>query len=227
MTHKVWGVVVALALGGTLALGAEGKLGGLGHGGVLVGLLTFDFSPVNAALTAAGYPGVEGPMVVFGGGGAGGILGGTVFGGLGFGGTLTKLAGEKRTDLEIGYGGVVIELTRPAARSAVLGLGTVLGGGGLDLTARSRSPVDFDDALASPPVSQLSLGFLGGIGYLRLQIQALPWLAVEGWVGYFLAFPGRWKEGGREIAGPALDLRTPFFAFRVSLGGMGFPDEAP
>jgi len=112
-------------------------------------------------------------------------------------------------------------------RSAVLGIGTVLGGGSLDLTVRARSPVDFADALASPPMSQLSLGFLGGIGYLRLQIQALPWLAVEGWAGYFLAFPGSWEEGGREIAGPSLELRAPFFALRVAFGGIGFPDEAP
>lgn len=224
MRHNVWGVVVAVALAGSLAV-AEEDLAGLGYGGTLVGLVALDFSPLNAALTAAGYPAVEGPMIVFGGGGTGGALGGIAFGGLGFGGTLTKLAGEKRTDLEIGYGGMVIELTRPVGPSAVLGLGTVLGGGGLDLTAWSRYPVDFADSLATPPMSRLSLGFLGGIAYLRLQIHALPWLAIAGWAGYFLAFPGQWETGGREIAGPKPDLRAPFVGVSLSFGGIALPEE--
>lgn len=222
-TTVLVGVFAVVLSAGALSAEAEGV--GLGHGGVLVGLLPLDFAPLNVALTEAGYPAVEGPLVVFGGGGAGGILGGTVFGGLGFGGTSTKLAGEKRTDLELGYGGVVIELTRRASPAAVLGVGGVLGGGSLDLTARSRYPVDFADSLASPPTSRMSVGFLGGIGYLRLQVQAVPWLALEGWAGYFVAFPGQWEEGGREIAGPRLDLLAPFLAFRASFGAIGLPEE--
>lgn len=224
MARTVWAVVLAAAVGATVALAAE-EVAGLGHGGALVGLLTLDFSPLNAALTGAGYPGVEGPMVVFGGGGGGGILGGIAFGGLGFGGTLTKLAGEKRTDLELSYGGVVIELNRPAGRTAVLGLGIVLGGGSLDLTTRARYPVDFADSLATPPVSQLSLGFFAVLPYLRLQLQVLPWLAVDGWAGYFLSSPGPWEEGGREIAGPRLDLRAPFFGVQLAFGGIGLSEE--
>jgi len=125
----------------------------------------------------------------------------------------------------LGYGGLVMEFAREAGEDKLIAFGTVLGGGGLDLTARARYPMDFADSLAGPPVSQLSLGFFGGLAYLRLQIQALPWLAVEAWGGYFLAFPGRWEEGGREIAGPQLDLRAPFFGLRVSFGGVGSPDE--
>lgn len=219
-------LVVAVATLGSLAWGAEGELlGGLGHGGFLAGVLNLDFAPLNAALAAAGYPTVTGPMLVLGGGGSGGVLGGALFGGLGFGGSLTAIEGERRVDLELGYGGVVIELNRPAGKTAVLGLGVVLGGGGLDLTARARRPSDFADSLANPPVSQLSLGFLGGLGYIRLGLQVFPWLAVDGWAGYFLAFPGQWEEGGREIGGPRLQLRAPFIGIRVSFGGIGFAEE--
>ncbi len=224
MVRSAWVAVLVVALSGAVA--ALGQVSvGLGSGGPLIGLLTFDLSPLTAALTAAGYPAVDGPVVVFGGGGAGGILGGPVFGGLGFGGSLSKLEADKRTDLELGYGGVVVEFARQAGKGAVIAVGTVLGGGGLDLTARARYPVDFADSLATPAVSRFSLGFFGGLAYLRLQIQALPWLAVEGWAGYFLAFPGQWEEGGREIAGPKLDLRAPFFGLRISFGGIGSPDE--
>ncbi len=221
-------LVVAMAAWGVLVWGAESEqLGGLGHGGFLAGVLSFDLSPLNEALAVGGYPTVTGPMLVLGGGGSGGVLGGTVFGGLGFGGTLTAIEGERRTDLELGYGGVVIELNRPAGKTAVVGLGLVLGGGGLDLTARARRPVDFADALADPPLSRLSLGFFAGLGYVRLAVQVVPWLALDAWGGYFLAFPGPWEEGDREISGPGLQLRSPFFGVRVSFGGIGFPEEPP
>lgn len=225
MVRRVWAALVVTSIG--MVVGVVGQVSvGLGSGGPLVGLLTLDFFPLNAALSAAGYPTVEGPLVVFGGGGVGGVLGGPVFGGIGFGGNLTALAADKRTDLELGYGGVVIEAARPAGQGAIIGVGAVLGGGGLDLTARARRPLDFDDALADPPVSQFRLGFFGGLAYLRLQVQVLPWLAVEGWGGYFLAFPGRWEEGGREIAGPQLELRAPFLGLRISFGGIGSREAA-
>ncbi|MCX7750172.1 MAG: hypothetical protein N2320_01180 [Candidatus Bipolaricaulota bacterium] len=221
-------LVVAIAALGVLALGAEEEqLGGLGHGGFLAGVLPLEFAPLNEALSAAGYPTVAGPMLVFGGGGSGGVLGGAVFGGLGLGGTLTAIEGEKRTDLELGFGGMTIELVRPAGKTALLGLGLALGGGSLDLTARARRPADFADALANPPVSQLSLRFLGGLGYFRIGFQVLPWLAVDGWAGYFLTFPVGWEEGGREIAGPRVELRAPFFGIRISFGGIGLPEEPP
>lgn len=226
MLRSAWLAVLVLALGGAVTVPGQVS-GGLGSGGPLVGLLTLDLSPLNAALAAAGYPAVEGPVVVFGGGGAGGILGGPVFGGLGFGGSLSRLEAGKRTDVELGYGGMAIELARQAGEGSLIGVGTVLGGGSLDLTVRARYPLDFGDSLASPAVSHLGLGFFGGLAYLRLQIHVLPWLALEGWAGYFLAFPGQWEEGGREIAGPALSLRAPFFGLRVSFGGIGSLDAPP
>ncbi|MFH1609524.1 MAG: hypothetical protein ABID40_02720 [Candidatus Bipolaricaulota bacterium] len=217
--------LLVVPLGGFAIAAEELDLAGLGGGGMLVGLLPLDLSSLNAALTAAGYPALDGQLIVVGGGGAGGILGGPVFGGLGFGGGLTSLSTDKRTDLELGFGGVMVEAARRAGKGVLVGFGAVLGGGGLDLTARSRYPTDFADALAEPTLSQFSLGFVGGLAYLRLQIQVLDWLAFEGWLGYFLAFPGQWEEGGREIAGPKLELRVPFLGLRITFGGVGAPED--
>lgn len=36
---------------------------------------------------------------------------------------MTEPAGEKRTDVELGYRGVVIELTRRVSPAAILGMG--------------------------------------------------------------------------------------------------------
>jgi hypothetical protein len=212
--------LLVASLGGLVLAEENLELAGFGGGGALVGLLPFDLSPLNEALTGAGFPALDGPVVVFGGGGAGGVLGGLAFGGLGFGGSMAGLAGDRRTDLGVGFGGFLAEAAQRVGRSVLVGFGAVLGGGGLDLTARARYVTDFADALAEPTLSQFSLGFAGGLAYLRIQIQALDWLAFEGWLGYFLAFPGRWSEGGREIAGPSLDLRAPFFGLQILFGGV-------
>ncbi|GAB4306075.1 MAG: hypothetical protein Kow0097_05210 [Candidatus Bipolaricaulota bacterium] len=225
MIRRVLGIVLVVAVGASAAGAVERAVVGLGSGGFLVGRLSFDLSPLSQALTTAGYPAVDGPVVVFGGGGGGGALGGAVLGGLGFGGTASVLQGEKRADLEFGFGGFLVEIPRQAGDSAILAFGTVIGGGDLTVKARARVPVDFADALAQPPLSQFSLGFFGSLPYLRLQVQVFPWLAIEGWGGYFIAFPGQWEEGDREIAGPKLDLRAPFFGLRISFGGIGSPVE--
>lgn len=51
-----------------------------------------------------------------------------MFGGLGFGGTLTKIEGKSGSTWSSATG-VVIELNRPAGKTALLGLGVVLGEG--------------------------------------------------------------------------------------------------
>ncbi|MCR4391360.1 MAG: hypothetical protein NUV94_00950 [Candidatus Acetothermia bacterium] len=113
-----------------------------------------------------------------------------------------------------------MEVARPAAERTLVGVGAALGGGSLDLTVRARYPMDFADASAEPTSTRLSLGFVGGLGYLRLQIQPLDWLWIEGWLGYLLGFPGRWTEGDRELAGPGVQVQGPFFGLRITFGGM-------
>ncbi|MBC7092891.1 hypothetical protein H5T53_02640 [Candidatus Bipolaricaulota bacterium] len=215
--RRILAVMVAAAVLGGAAAGEEI---GFGVGGVLVGVLPLDLSALNVALLAAGYPVLDGQFVVIGGGGVGGVTGGPVFGGLGFGGSATAIDGERRSDLDLGFGGFTVEVARPAAERTLVSVGAALGGGSLDLTVRARYPVDFTDAIVDPTSTMLSLGFVGGLGYLRLQIQALDWLWIEGWLGYLLGFPGRWTEGGRELAGPPVQVRAPFFGVKVSFGGM-------
>jgi len=219
--------LLVVSLGG-FAIGAEElDPAGFGWGGAHVGLLPLDFSPLNAALTAAGYPALDGQLAVFGGGSGGGVLGGVTFGSLSLSGSLAGLATDRRTDLELWFSGVMVGAARRAGTGVFVGFGAVLGGGGLDLMARARHPRDFADDLAEPTLSRFGLGFLGGMAYVRLQIQVLDWLAFEGWLGYFLAFPGQWEAGGREISGPNLELRAPFLGLGIAFGGVGALEEEP
>ncbi len=210
-----------------IAVWGAGQEAGVGSGGMLVGLLRLDLAPLNAALITAGFPALSGDVVVFGGGGLGGVVGGPVLGGIGFGGSSVAMDEGRRVDLELGFGGVTVEWARALSPRVLSGLGLALGGGGLDLTVRSRSPSDFADALVQPTMSQLSLGFLAGLAYFRLYFQVLDWLSLEGWIGYFLALPGNWEEGGKELSGPRLDLRAPFLGFQLGFGGWVPEEEAP
>ena len=221
-------VLASVALVGALALTGPGAEMGVGGGGFLAGLLRLDLAPLNGELSSAGYPTLSGDLWVFGGGGSGGATTGLVFGALGFSGSASALAQAKRADLELGFGGITVEFARSLSDKALVGLGVVLGGGGLDLTVRARIATEFAEALTQPTMSQFSLGFLGGLAYLRLHLQVLDWLSLEGWVGYFLGLPGNWEEGGREISGPNIELRAPFFGVRIGLGGFGpIEEETP
>ncbi|MGC9529407.1 MAG: hypothetical protein ACP5G2_02140 [Candidatus Bipolaricaulaceae bacterium] len=215
--------LVAIALAGPMTSGQEEALGG---GGLLLGTLTMDFAELNAALAATGHPELPDQLLLTGGGGWGGTVDGPVFGGLGLEGSVNALAAGKETAFRLQLGGLTVEQVRRLDQGIVLGAGAALGGGTAELTVRSRQAVDFSDALAQPTASVLSTDLWAALLYLRLQLQPLDWLGLEGWLGYLVSFPSRWQEGGRELAGPRLQLRAPFVGVRISFGGFASP-EAP
>jgi len=220
--RQMWIVGLAFALAFFMAYGEEEGFGG---GGGLVGLITLNLSELNAALAAAGFPELPEGLIVTGGGGWGGILSGPVLGGLGFEGTTEALSGELRTSLTLGYGAFTVELARKLGERALLGAGIGLGGGSAELEVRTRFATDFQDALSAPTVTRLNADFFAALLYLRLQFQPLEWLWAEGWAGYLVGLPSRWKEAGRELAGPTFALRAPFVGIYITFGGMGPVEE--
>ncbi len=215
-----WLLAVLLAL--LLSFAGSGEEIGFGLGGPMLGLIThLDLTALNAELSAAGYPTLPGHMLVTGGGGVGGVTKGPAFGGIGFGGTTDAIAGRRSASLELSFGGMTIERLERAAEGVLVGVGAVLGGGSLQLTVRARDPEDLSDALEDPTTVYLDRGFFGGMVHLRMQIQLLEWLSLDGWAGYLIGFPGRWQDDGREIAGGQVDIGAPFFAVRLGFGGMG------
>ncbi len=146
-------VVMMLLLVSGLALAQEepippkrskaAKIGGLF--GYTPGWLFVDVAPVNAFLVAAKGADLKNNGMYMNG------IGGSAYimfvpnlrvGGLGMNGKLTStslVAGVRRdADLAVSFGGVTVEYVVPLAERLDLSIGTMLGGGGMDLTLRQH-----------------------------------------------------------------------------------------
>lgn len=204
----------------------EEPASGFGFGGPMIGLFTLDLGgadeadSINGVLVANGYAPLPERMVTFGGGGRGGVIGGFSFGGSGWGESVTSIRAGKKAELSLGFGGMEAAYAIGGNVRSLLFLGAVLGGGGADLKLRARIPESFQDAIANPTSTTLSLGFFAAEPYVRFQVQPLDWLGFEVRLGYLFTLAGNWEEAGQEIAGPPLNLCGPFVGLSVSFGGI-------
>jgi ketosteroid isomerase-like protein len=203
---------------------SHGQSIGFGFGGPTIGLFTVDLSTVNAVLVDNGYGPLDGELITFGGGGGGGVSRGFSVGGTGWGGSVASLQGDRKAELSLGLGGVDIAYVLGGTERALLSLGAVLGGGGLDLELRDRFPESFEDAVATPTTTTLSRSFFAAEPYVSIHIQPSFWLGVAMRAGYLLTLPDHWTEGGREITGPSLDIAGPHISVSIAFGGIAKMD---
>ncbi len=208
--------VLAAAISG---LGVLGFGGGFGAGYSGAAFLFWDLTELNAALGAAGYPALEGALVLYGGMGVGGDV--LRFGGGGFGGSRSTRAGERWAELSLGLGGASFEIAVLEGGGFSAAVGAFLGGGGAELRLRSRAYGSLDDALADPADLYLSRGFFLFLPFVAAEFWPLDWLGVRVTAGNLLAFPGPWRAGAVELPGPPGDLGGPFFSVLIAFGGRG------
>ena len=205
---------------------------GFGFGGPMIGLFVLDLgsgddqATVNGILAENGYATLPNRIITFGGGGGGGVIGSMSFGGRGWGGSIDSLREGKKAELSLGFGGMDIAYVVGGNEQALLLIGAVLGGGGLDLKLRNRIPTSFEDAVADPTSTTLSRGFFGAEPYVRFQIQPFDWLGFEFHLGYLFTLVGNWEEGGQELAGPTLEVSGSFIGLSIAFGGIGETDMA-
>jgi len=246
-TVRILVIVALLCLFPFVGLADDEKLDkpvmGFGFGGPLIGLFTIELGSedeadsINGILAANGYATLPNRMITFGGGGGGGVIGSMSFGGRGWGGTIDSLREGKKAELSLGFGGMDIAYVVGGNEQALLLIGAVLGGGGLDLKLRDRIPTSFEAAVADPTSTTLSRGFFGAEPYVRFQIQPFDWLGFEFHLGYLLTLVGNWEEGGQELAGPTLEVSGAFVGLSIALGGIerqngreaieAIPEEVP
>jgi hypothetical protein len=112
-------------------------------GGFMPGVLFADMKPINDYLKAAGAAPVgENGVIMYGGGGAIYImlLPNVRVGGMGMSGSLSSSAMvgpvRKDADISVGFGGVTVEYVFNLGPRFDVALGTMIGGGGIDLTLR-------------------------------------------------------------------------------------------
>lgn len=203
----------------------EGPEEGLGGGGPMPGLLLLDLAGLNERLEANGYAPLVEMVSVMGGGGYGGEVRGLRFGGLGWSGDATSLAGQKAATLSIGFGGVMIERGLFAGEGYSLSLGAVIGGGGADLDLLDHRSTSFEDAIRNPANTSLTRGFFAIQTYAGLEFTLLDWIMLKVNLGYLWTFGEPWQQAGIPLIGPPESLSAPLVQVLVTFGGRGTLEE--
>lgn len=189
-----------------------------GGGGPASGWLFLDLSSLNQVLEAHHYGPLGNGILLMGGGGFGGQLSGWRFGGFGRGWGITSAKEAKKVELAVGYGGFVMEYSRPLAQGISLSFGGLFGGGGAELTLLDHQSDSFDAAISDPPNTNLERVFfaLEPYGVVELELLEFMWLRLG--VGYlWTPWLSEWMQDERSLPGPPEDFSAPIvfaqFAF--------------
>jgi hypothetical protein len=195
-------VLIIVLCGVGLAAANDGSLAALGGGGPMPGVVFLELSDLNQITAEAGYPALREVVLLMGGGGYAGATYGVRVGGLGFGGSTEASAGDRSVTLSVDYGGLLIEKGVRADGDLTVVLGSLLGGGSLDLRLVKNLPGSFSDAVTSPYVSTLSRDFFAVQPYVAFEVRPLSWAWARLQFGLLWTLAEPWTFESAEFFGP-------------------------
>ena len=193
---------------------SDGVFGG-GGGGPIFLWIQPKLGEINNEITKVIGTGFNTSMWLNGGGGSGCIWKNIRIGGMGGGGVQVKSGNERRAELSIGYGGFLSEYILPLGKVQFF-IGTVLGGGGVELTISRAKGISWQDIwhnFSSDSVdtdmyeAYLECDFFHYQPYIGIQYPITPWCYLNLRGGYFGTSLGEWKKMGEPITGaPEINL---------------------
>jgi len=219
---KFFAIVIVLAI--PCAVAADGPQDGAG-GGPMPSILFLDLGGLNDAVTAAGYPRVSEVLFTMGGSGYGGRSNEIRFGGVGAGGATTSRSGERSVRFGLEYYGLFVEKATASDSGLTVVLGTVMGGGSLDLRLIDRFPDSFGDAVGAPYVASMTKDFYSVQPYVAFEARPLRWMATRFQLGFLWALTDPWTFEAVEFSGPPRTLTGLVASLTVQFGGPGEDDE--
>lgn len=197
-----------------------------GGGGPMLGVLQLDLGDLNDTLEENNFGTLDETLLLTGGGGIGGFIDGSRFGGFGLMGTTTSSEGDKRAALEINYGGFLYEQGIYHREKFDMSLGALIGGGNLRLDLIAVSPNNFEDLVgdvanenSSSVTMEKNFGFLQP--RLNAHYQVGDFVGLSGTLGYLIGYDlgSEWEVAGRGVSGgPFEELHGPSVDFRLNFG---------
>jgi len=218
-------LAIAILLAVSCAVGANGPEDGVWGGGPMPSILFLDLGGLNAAVTSAGYPRINELLFTMGGTSYGGRFDGVRFGGTGGSGATTSRDGERSVRFGFESYGLLVEKVAASDSGLTVALGTVLGGGSLDLRLIDRYPDSFDDAVGAPYVASMTKCFYTLQPYVAFEARPLSWITTRFQVGFLWALTDRWVFEEVEFSGPPRTLTGLVASLTVQFGGHGENDE--
>jgi len=205
----------------TGANGPEDRAGG----GPMPSILFLDLGGLNAAVTAAGYPRISEVLFTMGGSGYGGRQDGIRLGGMGAGGATTSTDGERSVRFGFETYGFLVEKATASDSELTVVLGSILGGGSLDLRLIDRFPNTFEDAVGAPYVASMTKEFYALQPYIAFEATPLSWMAARFQVGFLWALTDPWTFEEVEFSGPPRTLTGWVASLTVQFAGRGEDDK--
>lgn len=192
-----------------------------GNGGPFIGMVQLELSDLNEILVAQGYEKLAEEIIVFGGGGLGGIKNGPRFGGIGVAGTTsTKNTDGDELILDISYGGFLFEQGVFSSPKSDIAIGGLLGGGVFQVHRVESFLGDFGDAIGESHSTSLQKEFVLIQPHVSLHLQVMAFLGLQISVGYLAAYDmgTDWDFFGTNISGPMGLVHGPSATMRLSFG---------
>jgi hypothetical protein len=200
-------LTIAMLLAVSCAVGADGPEVGVWGGGPMPSVLFLDLGGLNAAVTAAGYPRISEVLFTMGGASYGGRLSdGVRFGGTGSSGATISRDGERSARFGLETYGLMVEKIAASDAGLTIALGTVLGGGSLDLRLIDRYPDSLEDAVGAPYVASMTKCFYALQPYVAFEARPFRWMTARFQLGFLWALTDRWAFEEVEFSGPPRTL---------------------
>jgi len=219
---------LAGAIGSCAGIGAE-TVRVFGFGGSMTVAFFPDLSGVNAFLSENDLDPFGDYLIGGGGSGRGGVIGGPVAGGIGWGVVAVSEKEDRYAGLVFGGGGFDLGIAIGGDERSVLTVGAILGGGAmvLDLGVQEAEGSCFSPTGIVPEPIQWTMGRAIGFvqPYVSLQAQLLSWVGLELRIGYILPVFGVPFSDLVGIPAPVLDLSGPMVSLGFAFGGIA--DTSP
>ncbi|MBU0596436.1 hypothetical protein KJ567_07120 [Candidatus Bipolaricaulota bacterium] len=219
-------IVACIGAVGSCLVVADSVARGFGFGGAMATAYFPDMTGINAFMSENGLPPMSGYLLGAGGSGRGGVIGGPVLGGIGWGVLAASETEDRHAELIFGAGGLDLGAAIGGDESSVLTIGAVLGGGAnvLSITGYLVQTVSPEGLVPEPTDREIgrAIGFVQP--YVSMSAQLLPWMGFEFRLGYLLPVFGFDFGDLLGIPAPSLDLSGPTISFGLVFGGIGSED---
>jgi len=230
VSRGLW-VVCAIVTLAAAACAADAQIG-FGGGGPGLGLYMPELTQVNAFLEDAGFPQLDGDLLLIGGSGRGGVVPGLTYGGAGWGAWIESDTGTRHADYGIGLGGFDLGYAVGGDAHSVLTLGAVMGGGGAEVVL-TEHPVSSSDGwnpegiIVEPTRQIYDSAFVFVAPYVDMQIRLLPWMGIGLRAGYLLPFLELNGQDDGPLDAPDLALPGTYVRLSVVFGGLADLQSEP
>jgi len=215
-------VSLVIVLGGAIAAAEPAR--GFGFGGPTAYAFFPDMTGINTFMSENGLPPMDNILLGVGGNGRGGVIGGPVFGGSGWGIFGVSETEDRSAELVFGGGGFDIGGAIGGDDSSVLTIGMVFGGGANLLTVEIPDLPDEDfgpsGLIIEPRTRDLGRAVAFVQPYISMAAQFFPWMGFEVRLGYILPVFGYDFGDQMGIPAPSLDLSGPMVSVGLTFGGI-------